>query len=298
VRQAAEAFCARLALEITRSRLSYSRQPNAVPPERILLTGAGSRLPNLSAVLSDKLGLPVERLRWDAEWATTDNVANHEDQLAVGFGLAVAAWARPDSVMNLLPQSRRETMRWRQSSRRGLLVAGLLGLSLLPPLTYHQARTAALQEQVRTLEQALRPMRQVESRHLDNRLRLETLAGEIAVAERLVAHRDAWVRFLADLQARLDGIEDVWLDRLEPDLAPGMTAEGGARRLIVAGRLLDAANPLAKASGDAYAKAKRLMENLVESPFIREVTGERFDTQLPGILRFEIILLMQPEEPL
>lgn len=292
------AFCERLALEITRSRLSYSRQPNAVPPERILLTGAGARLANLTNVLSDKLELPVEPLRLNIDGTSAGVAVAHEDQLAVAVGLAGGALAPQDNAINLLPQSRREALLWRRRMRRGLTVAGLLGLALLPPLAYYQTGQATLAEQVRAAEQALRPLRQVEARHLDNQLRLETLASEIADAERLVAHRDAWVRLLGDLQARLAGIEDVWLDRLASDTAAGLPAENGARKLLVSGRLLDAANPLAKASGESYAKVKRLMESLGESPFIREVTGEHFDNQQPGILRFEVILVMQPEVPL
>lgn len=292
--QAVVAYCDRLALEITRSRLSYGRQPNAVPPERILLTGAGSRLPALRATLAEKLGLPVERLRLDAEWTNEDATADRTDQLAVAYGLAAAMLAPPGSVMNLLPQSRRTALLWRHRSRRGLAAAGFLALSLLPPLAYYQGRAAALSAQVGTVEQALRPWRQAEARHFDNRMRLETLAGEMAEAERLVRHRDAWVRFMADLQMRLAGIGDVWFDRLEPELA----LADEERRLLVSGRLLDAANPLAKASNESYERVKRLMESLEESPFIRSVTGERFDNQQPGILRFEINLVLEPEEPL
>ena len=296
--KAAEAFCDRLALEITRSRLSYSRQPNAVPPERVLLTGAGTRLTHLHKILAEKLGLPVERLQLDIDWKSAGAAAASEDQLAVAVGLAGAAWSPQGSVMNLLPQSRRESLLWRRQLRVWLAVAGLLGLALLPPLAYYRSTNATLAERVRTAEQALRPLRQMETRHLDNQLRLETLTTEIAEAERLVAHRDAWVRFLFDLQARLAGIEDVWLDRLEPDATSGLAAENGERRLMLSGRLLDAANPLAKASGESYAKAKRLMESLRESRFIREVTGERFDNQQAGILRFEVTVVLQPEEPL
>jgi type IV pilus assembly protein PilM len=51
-------------------------------------------------------------------------------------------------------------------------------------------------------------------------------------------------------------------------------------------------------SQDAYELVKSLLAGFVDSPFIAAVENERFDAAMPGILRFDFILVVDRDHPL
>ena len=63
-------------------------------------------------------------------------------------------------------------------------------------------------------------------------------------------------------------------------------------RLNLTGCLFDADNPVTKAGAGSYQRAKSLLEGLAASPFVTAVENERFDGSQPGMLRFEITLVV------
>jgi len=83
VQRAAATFAARLQLEITRSALNHRRVSGGAAPVAVYLTGGGSLIPELPAVLAEKLKLRIERyealrhvdLSGDARAAGADAVA-------------------------------------------------------------------------------------------------------------------------------------------------------------------------------------------------------------------------------
>jgi len=64
-------------------------------------------------------------------------------------------------------------------------------------------------------ESQLRPLRSVEARNNQNLAQIEDAKKQIAGLEGLVATKANWLDFLADTQARLAKVGDVWLERIQ-----------------------------------------------------------------------------------
>jgi type IV pilus assembly protein PilM len=123
---------------------------------------------------------------------------------------------------------------------------------------------------------------------------LEDSRRQIAAWQAVHERRTSWLTLLADLQQRLDGVGDVWLDRMQV-LPP---ANGAPLKLSVSGRMLDRANPATRFSAEASARMKMLLRTLDESPHFSGVEGERFDSSQPGLLGFELVLVTETARPL
>ena len=62
--------------------------------------------------------------------------------------------------------------------------------------------------------------------------------------------------------------------------------------------MLDRANPLSKASPEILTRLKLLLASIADSPFVAAVENEHFDSNQPGILRFDFVLMTGPQHPL
>jgi type IV pilus assembly protein PilM len=69
-------------------------------------------------------------------------------------------------------------------------------------------------------------------------------------------------------------------------------------KLTMAGRLLDKANPTSKVSHEAENRVKELITSFAESQFIKSQENPSFNSDDPGILRFNFTLVVNPEHPL
>ena len=69
-------------------------------------------------------------------------------------------------------------------------------------------------------------------------------------------------------------------------------------RLTVTGRLLDRMHPRSKASPEIFIRVKNLLAGIAESPWVSAIDGERFDSQQPGILKFDFVLTVDSHLPL
>ena len=321
VQVAAEQFGRRLCGEIIRSPV-FSVPEGAVRPQHLLLTGGGSQLPGLPALLAERLQVRVGH--WEP-WARVDLgqavVALHGrpelTQAADLVGLAAWAANRESARVNLLPRALRRERYFRRhwpwlAGAALLVVVGLL-------LSAWHDRTAAMAAglQADEVEANLAVLRRFEARNRTNLARLAETNRRILTLQRLAAARSGWAGFLGDLQERLAGTEDVWFERLQL-LPPVQSAAlkstpGGAGsegtgasesagcglaaangRLHLAGCVLDAGNPVGKIGEGAYERARSLLVGLRESPFVAGVEGEHFDGSQPGLLRFEITLVIAP----
>jgi len=292
---AVDEFAERLQLEIKRSRLAYLRQPGVIPPQKLWLCGGGVT-PDIVARLSEKLGLPVGKLPEDPalkiEAAASQELSDEID-LAVLSGLAAGALEENAQVLDLLPPSRRETRLQRQRLPWWIAIAALV--ILLPvPLLLKQYDTRANQRlEAAELNARLGPLRHLVNANDDHLRQLGQLDEQIAELEQLTERRTGWVTLLADLQQRFTGVENVWLDSLEPVIGEAQNESDETVQqveLALTGRFLD--------SGDADAKVRALFNALQESPFVQAVSRERFDPSRPGLMRFQVSLLIKPEAAL
>jgi len=319
VQIAVEQFARQLCGEVSRTLAGFCPEGGAGRPARLYLTGGGSLIPGLPAMLAERLQLRVERwepLRQGAFGADKTYKANEFNALADLIGLAGCAASREQAGINLLPGA------WRWESRclrwwpRLAAAALLVVTGLLVPILHYRATVS--ENQRRTAEMAVKidVLHRLDDRNHANLARLAETNRRIATLQRVVAARSSWVEFLADLQNRLVTAEDVWLEGLQllppgkPPATPGnagmgiIAAGGGAGlpepasqvRLHLTGCLFDADNPVAKAGAQSYRRAKSLLEGLAASPFVTAVENERFDGSQPGMLRFEITLVVASQK--
>jgi type IV pilus assembly protein PilM len=144
------------------------------------------------------------------------------------------------------------------------------------------------------METELAPVRARAARLQEKLAQLRTRQQQLEQVQAVHDRRFAWLQFFADLQDRLVKVEDVWLDSLRPVAA----GAGAPLRLVVSGRMLDRANPLAKVSQDTVTRVRVLFAELAKSPGVASVEGEHFDTSQPGVLRFDLVLVVDPAHPL
>ena len=320
---AAHSFIGRLHMEITRSTVNYRRQSGAEQPGVIYITGGGSLVPNIITTLADKLKTRVESfdpLR-NVEIAPSAAAArDYSAVLADLVGLAIGARAG-EKPFTLLPPAITESLAFRKRQPFYVAAAAMLVLALaLPAIHFHQ-RAAEAEKQGRVLESRLQPLRALKDADARNLAKIEELKKEIGAIQGLVESKSNWINFFTDLQERLVKVEDVWLEKLHvlrpaqndvPAPVSGGMFGGGSQspedgasapaapviRLNLSGRLLDKANPLSKVSPESLDRVRSLLDSFADSQFISSVEKETFNTNQPGILSFDFILVVDPKKPL
>lgn len=300
VTRAAATFGHRLQQELARAILGYARQPGAIEPTQILLTGGGAQGPELAAMLNRKLLLPVTH--YDPRMKVAGATASGPSMVVL-TGLAAAMLADETQPLNLLPATAQKAVSARKARPWWLAAAALLVLAVLPPAWHFHVLARELRAENARLESRLEPLRVLLARNLENEAKLAALSKEIASLRRLAVSKTSWPAFFAGLQRDLASVGDVWLDRLlviDGDVAGqhSETGEASPLRLAVSGRLLDTRNPLSKVSPDSYQRVKDLFARIKGSPFVQGLEDERFDNNQAGILRFDFTVVINPEDSL
>jgi type IV pilus assembly protein PilM len=293
----AEALVARLAQEVARL-VAPSQQPGRMPLPGIMhLTGGGAGLPGLGEALAAKLAVVVRRLDLRSAIDTTRVKAGKDMADQVPTDLAGAAASQlflNQPVLDLLPPQRRQRDDFRRR-HPWLLAAGLLAVTtLLPPLVHFHRLANEAREKTAAIERELAPWRSRGARNRDRLQKIQLLGQEIALLQGIAARRTSWLDLLADVQDRLLRVEDVWLDQLQ--VAPGPA--GTPWRLRVSGRMLDRTSPLARVSPETSERVRAILAGLAGSPFVAAVEAEQFDSNQPGILKFDFVLVTNPQRPL
>jgi type IV pilus assembly protein PilM len=312
---AVDESAARLALEITRTILFFQRRAGAAAPARVVLTSGAVREDRLAAALAAQLNLPV--VPFDALRGVRVSAAGAVPQSAVLAGSIGAAALLMESngmSIDLLTPARRGQVR-AERQRPWLIAAAVLTMfSLLPPAWHLRRSEAELGRQIAAIEGEVAPLRAREARNRENVAHLDALRREVGALQSIHDRRASWPALFADLQERLNRVEDVWLDQLEVlpagsseavepagvgwGAVPSADALAQPLRLALAGRMLDRTNPTSHVSDDANRRVVALLAGLGESPFVSGVERERYDASQPGVLRFEFVLVGQPARPL
>ena len=320
VQKAAAAFSSRLQLEVTRSTINHRRQAGGEQPTTLYLTGGGSLIGDLPAVLAEKLKLRVERyeplrhvdLSANARAAGADSAA---PVLADLVGLATRLVVKAEPEASLLPPALTEAVAFRKRQPWFVAAAALVVAALVPPIVYfHRVATVTLAK-VAQVEGQLMPLRALQTRNTDNLAKIDEAKKQIAALQGAVETKSNWINFFSDLQTRLVKIEDVWLDKLQivrPALAEATVPDpnapppdpaapkppGTPLKLTLSGRLLDVANPQSRVSPEARERVKQLLASFTGSQFIASVENEKFDNSQNGLLRFDFTLVINPRSPL
>ncbi len=334
VHKAASTFATRLQLEITRSAVNHRRQAGGAAPVALYLTGGGSLIDELPALLAEKLKLPVERynplknidVSADARAAGAESAAQ---VLADLVGLATGLVKEEEAGASLLPPALTAALGFRKRQPWLIAAAALVVVALAPPVIYFHRVTSATMEQVSQLErEQLMSLRSLSNRNADNLRQIEEASKQITALRGAYETKANWINFLADLQERLVKIEDVWLDKIHverpplpepgavadapppeppPPVAAGAPADPNAAaalppappiRLTLSGRLLDVSNPQSKVSPESLQRVKQLLASFTGSQFVKAVENERFDTNQNGLLKFDFTLVINPRKTL
>lgn len=301
--EAVTEFTARLQAELTRSIFSYSRHTEAESPKEIILMGGGRRLPELNRRIADSTGLPARSLdvTADLELGGIRGVVPLDDSLLTMSGLAQTQFGDAGVAMNLLPRERQAEQGALRARPWWLAAVGLLILALLPPIIYLQLAASRHAETSRVLQSELGPLIKWDTRNRQNIERIESLRERVAALGQIEQRSKGWTLFLADLQSRLESVGDVWLENMVILPVSPLSSENEEvepLRLGLSGKLLDIENPTAKASSASRERVNRLLQSFGESKYVQDISAGGFDKSQPGILKFDLTLVIKPEESL
>ncbi|MGH8020141.1 MAG: pilus assembly protein PilM, partial [Opitutaceae bacterium] len=318
-------FVSRLSLEITRSIANYRRQTGAETPARVLLTGGGAGVPELAPMLAERLKIGVEMyepLRGVSfgSGAVEGEIEAQAHLLSETIGAALRLCDHGLARFDLLPEAVRHARAFRHQQPYYMAAAALVIGACAVPVLVNYAVLGSYREKLAALDAQALPLRRFSVEIGETRERIERTRNQIDGIQGLVETKSNWILFFTDLQSRLMRVEDVWLEKLEvlrPQDAAGRTSalagslfaglaaqnakEAAAStplRLTLSGRLLDKNNPLSKVSQESQNRVTTLLTSFVESQFIVRLENERFDNSQPGILKFEFVLVVDPERPL
>ena len=314
VSEAIDAFLKRLGTEISRTLAIYKNHGFKNDPIRCLLTGGGSVLPDLERNLSNRLGVEVGRFDPLKEVSVSNDcssksLATDKSFLAEAIGVGIGRFLPDSTQINLLPRS----ILWQRRFKKQqpyYLVAGLVACAaVVLPLANTEIAIQRYEQEIQNLDTKLAPLKNLNndiSQRIEEIEKIKTLIGEAHV---VADARSNWIHFLNDIQGRMAEVEDVWLDRIEV-LKPRTDTVSSNRfsgtrgsdsvdaaspiRLRLEGRLLDVANPLSAVSEESNRRVSALLSSFSDSRFVERLENERFDTNVPGILKFDFTLVVDP----
>ncbi len=302
------AFCSRLCNEITRSLASYTQRAQSEYPQRALITGLSSSLPGLAVHLHQQFKIPVEYFSLKQQLLIEDEdvqdlLEKHPMQLSEPLGEASTDLLNKGSSINLIPKHFENELSYRRRKPYALTAKCLLAVIGALSLFHNSQILKFHRSQLEEINTYIEPMRDLQNEMNSTQNRVIETKDKINKLEGLVNSGGNWINFFVDLQERLFGVEDVWLDDLEVlkqgSAANGLqTIEGNWPRLKLNGRMLDRENPLDRVSDNLQKRVNRMLSKFAESAYISKVQDKKFDTSKNGILAFEFTLILQPEKAL
>ncbi len=297
-----DAYVPRLGREVNKVLKSLA-EAGTGPPDHVCLTGVARRqIPDLAERLERHLGLPVMR-PVDEQTDDLNNESNFAKAQMQLLGSVLAGSGDDRLQLNLLP----EKMQRQIVLRKALPAASATAAMLLLSAGIFYGRTSLdeihQQELLDTLQNAYIPLvaglNEMDALVQD----AEQLAASIRSVTGLSGQKDEWIRLLTSLQSTLVEVEDVWIDGLSlrqidepvplPFFPESEPSPERALELILSGRMIDRDNPVQRVSARMRARVANLAERLEGGPATLTVSHRRFDTSQPGILRFELSLILR-----
>jgi type IV pilus assembly protein PilM len=235
----AQGFMHRLNQELTRSILNFRRQLGVAAPTKIYLTGGGALIEQLRVELSQRQKLSVERLDTSALVGWGSNVQIDGSTLGLSEVVGeILSQHQGRAVVNLLPEMEQKQLAF-VGKKPWLLVASLM-LAAAPWPAYMGFKAAAESavDAKTTLQSQIAPL-------LDAQALIEASTATAAVYQKalqdvqhVVGSKYNWIQLIADLQAGLNSIEDVWLDHLRIVRTDSVDQDNENYELVLRGKML------------------------------------------------------------
>ena len=299
-RRSREVFANRLQLELTRAIVNQRQPAGVVPPIEICLLGGGAFVPELCAALSRKLRVEIRNLDPAAMFERSESVPVPRGIDAGRCG-ELAAIARimlfeTPGGLNLLGVSMTRAAAISRRQPLMLGIAAMAAVAFVPPMISFRSAAVAVGRRAGEIEDEVHALDRNRARIATNLKAIEEARAEIARWRSFSTARGNWVRFLAELQARLSSAGDMWLDRLQPLTGAGMPSPSIGARMVMSGRVLE--QPSEASQSSAEMRVRSFLEGISTSPFVAAFEQERFDRSREGILGFEVVLRMNRSETL
>jgi len=298
VEQAASAFAQKLGSELLLTKLAYLRQSGEVSPKRLYLYGGGSALSGLRGKLAKTLSLPTCELPLPDGMTVAVSSAEGMPIAASDwytlYGLALGAVLPEGQSLNLLPSSYCAARELQFRRRWWLAAAVLLAFLPLPLLLQQRSAIAVVHARVAAVDATAAPLLRLGASNAQAQTEVNALRLRLDALAKLNVRRESWLSFLADLQAQLNEVGDVWLERLHynapTEVARSEADSPGTASIELGGWLLESAR-----SDEAL---QRLFDGLLALEFVRGVVRERYDRSRPGLIRFDAELTIASEKSL
>lgn len=269
-----------LAAEILRSTLHFQQRLGLGEPRVARVMAFPGQMQAIEKALADKLRIPVEP--WsgsgdcDGREEVPDGVVAEQRVLAAGAARLVL---EDHSLLDLRPEAWRRTERVERVSR-GVMTGGLVVIAALLLGGWQWARAGdGARARIEAVASTIAPLRANEAQRLAAEEHLRAQEETIAHHRALRAQREAWPRFLADLERRVVA-SGAWLGQCEPVGAVAL------RQVRVAGWL-----PMGPQNGaDEVARTAALRDEVAASPLVESLTVERFTPAEKGRMRFQFLL--------
>ena len=292
----AQTFGRRLAQDVNRRLINIRRGAAGRQPTRVLLAGRGSLVPGLVEQLTETLRLPVEFFDSAAILALgaavdPEHFQQCRHQVSEVVGEASSLLLPQVGGINLIPRDIADQISFDARKPFLLTAALLVALAPLPvwyasheALDYNREQAAELnrrQNELKTCKVGIEELRKK--------------ADEVRVVnqqlESVVLNSANWPSFLADLQVRVAGCKNTWVDELrvrreaaasvprpEGEASPAVPAGVApmvTKVVLTARFLLPEVAPGRPLNARAMtSRQQELIEALRQSPFVQEIPDQ------------------------
>lgn len=286
LKKSAQEFMRRISQEVTKRIVIYKRQNQNSQPKKILLTGRGSLLPGLSELLCETQRISVDYVDPFGVFAVASSVdAGYLESCRVRLSEITGEAVRgilPGSVgVNLIPSALESEIAFNRQKPLLVAAAAFLALAPWPVWVHFSSANVKTDRQVALVDGRSRELLGYKTSIEASLKDAADVSLRVTDLHAAAASRDNWREFLSDLQVRIAGVKDVWVDELRFKRTPGaVTQEGvtpadncsvtlGINMLmkgVAPGGTFDAA--------DYQAKRREIIKALRASPFVADIPGQ------------------------
>lgn len=303
LKKSAQEFMRRISQEVTKRIVIYKRQNQNSQPKKIVLTGRGSLLPGLSEHLCETQRISVDYVDPFGVFSVAPSLdAGYLESCRVRLSEITGEAVRgtlPGAVgVNLIPPALESEIAFNRQKPLLVAAVALLALAPWPVWAHFTAANASAVKQVALVERRSQELSGYKSSIEAARKEAAEVALRVNDLHEAASARDNWREFLADLQSRVSGVKDVWVDEMRFRRTPGGggAAEDSARVTLNLNMLMKGVAPGGTFdAADFQAKRRELLKALKSSPFVADIPAqlEKSDLNKANLPKLTLTLIVK-----